>query len=300
MSKSRSGREKSAPQPPPKRAPGRSVSLLAIVTLLVAGVALGLFINSLRQEGQRPAPSATSRGQKPVQLDGELAEHWKAATARWCPRLAGLQWGDSGQPGALVVELTTMECLERVCEHPEKLARENPQAIRQLKGLCERLGAKLGGQMALLTEEYREACPEAVQTWSGRTWSPGNHLGFHTDVRQCLERHCEGVDGGQGSKTICQRAADIAEGFGDEQAAARLRERVQLARQLEQQLWGPISEEEKKESGGEDMKVLARRMRALCRQGHQRYCRSLAKYCELEGHPPDVCPNPGPVDAGTR
>jgi hypothetical protein len=278
--------------------------ILAAVALAVGGILLGFLINSLidslRQDGQRAPSPATSRGQGPFQLEGELAEHWKAATTRWCPRLAALQWGDAGQKGRLVMELTSMECLSLLCDHPEKLKGVDPSAREQLKPVCERLGSLLGGQMAPLTENYRQACPEAVQTWSERTWSPSNHLGFYEDAGQCLERQCEGVDGGQGSKTRCELAADIAEGLGDARAAARLREQAQRAREQEKQLWGPLSEEEKKENDDEGMKVLAKRLLALCRQGNQRYCRSLAKYCELEGHPPDVCPAPATSDAGSR
>src|SRR5690348_18263652 len=106
-----------------------------------------------------------------------------------------------------------------------------------------------------------------------------------------MERHCEEVDGGTGSETRCALAADLAEIFGDAQAAARLRERARLAKARENQLWGQLSEEKQKEEREDaGMKVIAKRLLALCQQGNQRYCASLAKYREIEGHPPDVSP----------
>lgn len=277
--------------------------LQAVIALVAGGVLIGFLINLLRQDEQPSRPTVTSRkqAQGPFQLEGELAEHWKAATTRWCPRLAALQWGDAGQPGALVVELTSIQCIARLCEQPEKLEGVDPAALGQVERLCGRLGSLFEGQLATLTEHYGRLCPELIQTWSGRPWSPNNHLGLYADVRQCMERHCEEVDGGRGSETRCNLAADVAEVLGDAQAAARLRERARLAKEREKQLWGPLSEEEKKEEReDEGMKVLARRLLALCRQGQQRYCASLAKYCELEGNPPDVCPAPGTSDAGSR
>lgn len=302
MRKSRAGRKHPTP-PPQKRTSGRLVPLLAAVALAVGGILFGLLINSLRQEGQPPRPPITSRQQAPgpFQLEGELAEHWKTATARWCPRLAALQWGDAGQPGTLVVELTSIQCIARLCEQPGKLEGVDPSALGPMKRMCGRLESLFEGQLATLTKHYGRMCPELIPTWSERPWSPNNHLGLYRDVRQCMERHCEEVDGGRGSEARCDLAADIAEVLGDAQAAARLRERARLTREREKQLWGPLSEEEKKEEREDaGMKVLARRMLALCRQGHQRYCASLAKYCEIEGNPPDVCPAPGTSDAGSR
>ncbi|KFA93108.1 hypothetical protein [Archangium violaceum] len=298
MGKSRRGRKNPTP-PPQKRSSG--ISLQAVIALVMGGVLLGFLVNSFREDGQPSRPAATSRkqAQGPFQLEGELAEHWKAATARWCPRMAALQWGDAGQQGVLTVELTSIQCIARMCEQPEKLEGVDPAARGQMKRMCGQVELMFEGQMATLTKHYGRLCPELIQTWSGRPWSPNNHLGLYGDVRQCMERHCEEVDGGTGSEARCELAADLAEVFGDAQAAARLRERARLAKARENQLWGPLSEEEKKEEREDaGMKVIARRLLALCRQGNQRYCASLAKYCEIEGHPPDVCPAPGTSDAG--
>ncbi|HEX5748325.1 MAG TPA: hypothetical protein VFZ09_18945 [Archangium sp.] len=300
MSQSRRRRKNPTP-PPPKRA--SAISIWAVVALVAGGVLVGVLINDLRQDGQPARPAATSRAQAqgPFQLEGELAEYWKAATARWCPRMATLQGGDAGQLGELTVELTSIQCIARMCEHSEKLEGVDPAALGKVKRMCGQVELMFEGQLAALTEHYGRICPELIQTWSGRPWSPNNHLGLYADVRQCMERHCEEVDGGMGSEARCEIAADLAEVFGDAQAAARLRGRARLAKARENQLWGPLSEEEKKEEREDaGMKVIARRLLALCRQGNPRYCASLARYCEIEGNPPDVCPAPGTSDAGSR
>jgi hypothetical protein len=215
---------------------------------------------------------------------------------RWCPRLAALRRSDAGSSSALSVELATMECLDLICEHPEKLGEVDASARSQLKPLCERMIASFGRQLAPLMNDYRGACPEAVQKWSGLPWSPRTDLGFYADVRECLKRQCQGVDGGSGSGTHCASAADIAEGFGDAQAAARLREQARLARERAKQEWEALSPEQKKE----ETKELGRGLLEACRKGNPRYCRALAKFCELEGNLPDVCPYPGTADAGSR
>lgn len=219
-----------------------------------------------------------------------------ATISRWCPRLAALQRSDAEKRSALTVELATMECLDLICEHPEQLAEMTPAARSEAKPLCERMIASFGRQLAPLMNDYRAACPEAVQKWSGLPWSPRNDIGFHEDVRQCLERQCQGVDGGQGSATHCESAANIAEGFGDTQAAARLREQARLGRERAKREWEALPPEKRKE----ETRELGKGLLEACQKGNQRYCRALAKFCEMENNIPDVCPYPGTTDAGPQ
>jgi hypothetical protein len=290
MPKSRPGRKTPAP-PPPKRAPGWRPSLLGVVITLAVGGLIGLLINALRQDKAPPSPSAGS-----VSLNEERVEQWKSTMARWCPRLAALQRSDAEKPSALTVELATMECLDLICEHPEKLAEMTPSARSQSKPFCERMIPSFGRQLAPLMNDYRAACPEAVQKWSGLPWSPRNDISFHEDVRQCLERQCQGVDGGQGSATHCESAADLAEGFGDTRAAARLREQARLGRERAKREWEALPPEKRKE----ETRELGRGLLEACQKGNQRYCRALTKFCEIEHNIPDVCPYPGTTDAGSR
>jgi hypothetical protein len=120
-----------------------------------------------------------------------------------------------------------------------------------------------------------------------------------------MERRCEEADGGDGAEKDCQLAADIAEGLGDAQAAARFQERASLARARAKAEWEALSLEEREARLDKDEHDMAKGLLAACRQGQQRFCRALAKYCELESNPaPGVCPVPGSAvaigDAGSR
>jgi hypothetical protein len=156
-------------------------------------------------------------------------------------------------------------------------------------------------QMMAVTNDYRLACPEVTVPWAERTWSPSTELGFFAALRPCLERICERLVVGTGSPAkYCDTAAEIAEGLGDERTAARLRERAQALRALNEVQWQGLSPEQREKAEiDQDMKLLARRWGEVCGQGMTRYCGMLAKYCRLEGHPPDVCPG-GAKAAGAR
>jgi hypothetical protein len=298
--RSRPGRKKSSPQP--KVHPFRG---LLFVVGGVALVGVGALLLVRLTSPPRAGVSSSPPGASPFPLDGALGEAWTASVARVCPRFAALQRGDSGQPRRFVVELTMVECLDRLCEHPEKLDAELRAASGRLKPVCERMRSLFDGEIATMAEGFREACPEVFQTWSGHTWSTSNHLGLYADVRQCMERRCAEADGGDGAEKDCQLAADIAEGLGDAQAAARSRERARLARARADAEWEALSPEEREARLDKDEHDMARGLLAACRQGKQRFCRALAKYCELESHPPPgVCPAPGRAaaigDAGSR
>lgn len=299
--RSRPGRKK--PPPPPQGQKRSSRGLLFIVggvALVGVGVLLAVRLASPRRAEVPPPPDGS-----PFQLDGELGPAWKDAVVRFCPRLAALPRGGSAQARRLAMELASVECLDRLCEHPEKLDAESRAASERLKPACERMRSLLGGGMDTMAESYRDTCPEVFQTWSGRTWSSSNHLGFYADARRCMERRCEEAHGGQGTETDCRLAGDLSEGFGDAQAAARFRERARLARARADAEWEALSPEEQEARLDKGMEVIVKRLVEGCRQGDQRFCKSLAKYCELERNPPPgVCPAPGsatPIgDAGSR
>ena len=146
--------------------------------------------------------------------------------------------------------------------------------------------------MAAVTRSYRLACPEVAVPWGERPWSPSTELGFYAAVRPCLERICEQMVSPQGIPPLyCTLAADISEGVGDAESAARLRQRAKALEALNASQWQELSPEQRREAEmNQDMKVLARRWGEACAQGMGKYCETLARYCRMEGSPPDVCP----------
>lgn len=290
MPKSRRGRK--TPASPPQKPASRWPPLVWVISTVGVGAILGLLINYLRPD---PTPPPTPLTDAPP-LNEALVEQWKSTMARWCPRLAALQRSDTERPSGLAVELATMECLDLMCEHPEKLPEMTPAARSQAKPFCERMLPSFERHLAPLWNDYRAACPEALQKWSALPWSPRNDIGFHEEVRQCLERQCQGVDGGQGSATHCESAAELAEGFGDTQAAARFREQARLGRERAKREWEALPPEKRKE----ETRELGNGLLAACQKGNPRYCRALTKFCEMEHNIPDVCPYPSTPDAGSQ
>jgi hypothetical protein len=285
--------------------------LLVVVTMIALGVGIGLGIRWHLQRPGSPSAgsSATSRGASstsealPGTLSSTLAETFASQLMttlnQTCPRLASRMWGDAGVPSRTLTEVLRMECLDRLCEQPAS-PDAGPSSSRRLsEQMCQRLLAGMSERMIITTDDYRLACPEIAVPWGSRPWSPSTELGFYAALRPCLERICEQLVSGEGIPAkYCMHAADIAEGFGDMQAAARLRERARAVQALSEAMWqGLTPEQRERAKTDQDMKILARRWGEVCRQGMTRYCEFLDEYCAVEGHPPDVCPEKKPLPA---
>jgi hypothetical protein len=295
-------RSRSRPPPPaPKqRSSWRFPLLVAGVALTAVLVTLGVQLTrgTWSQPSQRP--SAETQGRSFLETPGMSKEQVRAQMQQLCPRFAAISWGQAEQPSQLARQLISMECMSRMCE-PAASADAGPSpSSSKPSPLCQELLPLIRGEpgMATVTRSYRLACPEVAVPWTERPWSPSTELGFYAAVRPCLERICEQMVSPGGIPPLyCTIAADIAEGLGDTGAATRLRQRAKALQALNASQWQELSPEQRKEAEtNQDMKVLARRWGEACAQGMSKYCESLARYCRMEGSPPDVCP--AGTDAG--
>jgi hypothetical protein len=250
---------------------------------------------SPRQPFQQP--SEATQGPSLLETPGLSKEQFRAQLARLCPRFAAIHWGQAERPSQLAAQLISMECMSRMCEPPASTDAGEASLGARSSPLCQEMLPLLRGEpgMATVTRSYRLACPELAVPWSERPWSPSTELGFYAAVRPCLERICEEMLSPQGiSPKYRTLAADIAEGLGDVEAVARLRQRAKALNEAQWQELAPKQREVAETD--QDMRVLARRWSEACAQGMSKYCETLAKYCRIEGSPPDVCP--AGADAG--
>lgn len=305
----------------PPASPGKRTSWsfpLLMVGLIVAAVGLTLGGHLLfRRLADTPAlPSAVTRGgpggskpQKgplPESVEDLLGDTWWADLTGVCPRLAAVDRAGAGQASSLLVKLVTVECLSQVCEHTEKLEAVPPSKLSRLRPMCGRLSSWMEERMERETWDYRFACPETFQAWTHRPWTPSNHLGFHKELRECLEPICMADEvSGTEAAVYCETAASIAEFTGDWQAVPLLRERARLVQERgDREMQGLSPEERKKAEVQRGLKATLRRWGEVCRKGMQQYCDAVAEYCQKEGHPLDVCPSPersqATPDAGPR
>lgn len=299
-SRARAGGRKSSPPPPqaPKqrsswRDPLLVVGLALVLVMLGVWAARGTWSQSSQQ------PSEETLGH-PL-LDPSISkEQFQARLKQLCPRFAAITQGQAEQPSQLAMKLIITECINRMCEPTSSADAGESSLSGKLSPLCHEALPVLRGEpgMVTVTRSYRLACPEVAVPWGERPWSPSTELGFHAAVRPCLERICERMVAPEGIPPLyCTLAADIAEGLGDAGAAARLRQRAKALQALNESQWQELSPEQRKVAKTkQDMKLLATRWGEACAQGMSKYCESLAKYCRLEGSPPDICP-PG-ADAG--
>ncbi|KFE66487.1 hypothetical protein DB31_0960 [Hyalangium minutum] len=277
-----------------------------VVILSLGAIVVTLGIRLVVYYTNRPAPGAAA-GQSPLpsMLEDTLREQMRTEISRNCPKLAALTWGDGGQPRQIVLSLASVECMSRMCEQlggPD--GGTSPRS--QPHPLCESAFAGMKDQMMAVTNNYRLVCPEIAVPWAERPWSPSSELGFYAALRPCLERICERLVMGEGIPSrYCVLAADIAEGFGEEQAAVRLRERARSLEALSEVQWqGLTPQQREKAEMNQDMKLMAKRWGEVCAQGMEKYCGFRDEYCRVEGYPPDVCTSGaearGPRDAGVR
>ncbi len=299
--RSRAGGRKPPPPSPP--APKQRSSWR--LPLLLAGLALVLVMLGVwaaRSTWSPPAqqPSEEAQGRSILETPGVSKEQLQAQLEQLCPRFYAINWGQTERPSRLAAQLISMECMSRMCEPPSSADAGEAFSSSKPSPMCRELLPLIRGEpgMAAVTRSYRLACPEVAVPWGERPWSPSTELGFYAAVRPCLERICERMVSPEGIPPLyCNTAADIAEGFGDTGAAARLRQRAKALQALNESQWQELSPEQREEAEtNQDMKVLARRWGEACAQGMSKYCESLAKYCRMEGSPPDVCP--AGADAG--
>ncbi|WP_309890625.1 hypothetical protein [Archangium sp.] len=298
-SRSRAGGRKPPPPPPP--APKQRSSWL--LQLLLAGVALVILgVWAARNTWSPPSqqPSEEAQGRSILETPGVSKEQFQAQLAQLCPRFFAIHWGQAEQPSRLATQLISMECMSRMCEPPASTDAGESSSSSKPSPMCRELLPLIRGEpgMASVTRSYRLACPEVAVPWGERPWSPSTELGFYAAVRPCLERICERMVSPEGIPPLyCSLAADIAEGLGDTGASARLRQRAKALEALNESQWQELTPEQRKTAEmNQDMKVLARRWSETCAQGMSKSCESLARYCRIEGHPPDVCP--AGADAG--
>jgi hypothetical protein len=298
-SRSRVGGKKSPPPPAPKqRSPWRIPLLLAGGALVLVMLGVWAARGTWSQPSQQPSEEA--QGRSILETPGMSKEQFRAQLEQLCPRFAAINWGHAEQPSRLASQLISMECMSRICEPPTSADAGESSSSGKASPLCRELLPLIRGEpgMAAVTRSYRLACPEIAVPWGERPWSPSTELGFYAAVRPCLERICERMVSPEGIPPLyCTLAADIAEGFGDAGAAARLRQRAKALQALNESQWQELSPKQREAAEtNQDMKVLARRWGEACAQGMSKYCESLAKYCRIEGSPPDVCPTG--ADAG--
>jgi hypothetical protein len=291
-------REREPPQKrPPSRFDGRF--LLLAVVLFVATVVV---VTALRRGSSREARSpwestsgAPGSAASAEELASAMVEQWKAMASSICPRFAALQQGDAGNPSDKVWELVSVECLGQICEHPEQLEAKSPGVSSRLQPVCKGLFSVMKEQWELAVDAnlIRLGCPAARLKWLGQPWSPSNHLAFYREVRGCMERSCAEAEGRSEAETFCGGAAELAEGLGDAPAAARLRQRIRAA---------PVRDGEGQHPE-RSVRIMARRWNEACQQGSQKHCQDVARFCETEREPSDICPHPGKastLDAGVQ
>jgi hypothetical protein len=290
---------RSRSRPAPKQRSSWWLSLLLVGGTLVL---IGLGVWASRPPSRQPfqQPSEAARGRTLLETPGLSKEQFRAQLAQLCPRFAALSWGQAEKPSQLARQLISMECMSRMCEPPASADAGESSSSGKPSPMCQELLPLIRGEpgMATVTRSYRLACPEVAVPWTERPWSPSTELGFYAAVRPCLERICEQMLSPRGIPPLyCTLAADIAEGFGDTGAAARLRQQAKALQALNATQWQELSPEQRGEAEtNQDMEVLARRWGEACAQGMSKYCESLAKYCRMEGSSPDVCP--AEADAG--
>lgn len=287
------GKRPPPPQPAPKqRSSWRFPLLLAGVALVLVMLGVWATRNTWSQPSQ--PPSEETQGRSILETPGLSKEELRARLEQLCPRFVAITWGQAEQPSRLASQLISMECMSRICEPPASAGADESSSSSNSSPLCRELLPLIRGApgMAAVTRSYRLACPEVAVPWGERPWSPSTELGFYGAVRPCLERICERMISSEGIPPLyCTLAADIAEGFGDAGAAARLRQRAKALQALNESQWQELSPEQREAAEtNQDMKVLARRWGEACAQGMSKYCESLARYCSIEGSPPDVCP----------
>lgn len=299
-SRSRPGGGKPPPPVPKQRSSWRFPLLVAGIALAAVLVTLG--VKAARGTRSQPSqqPPEEAQGRSILETPGVSKEQVRAQLEQLCPRFAAISWGQARQPSQLARQLISMECMSRMCEPPANADAGESSSSNKPSPLCQELLPLIRGEpgMATVTRSYRLACPEVAMPWTERPWSPSTELGFYAAVRPCLERICERMESPEGIPPLyCTIAADIAEGFGDAGASARLRQRAKALQALNESRWQGLSPEQRETAEtNQDMKVLARRWGEACAQGMSKYCESLARYCRMEGSPPDVCP--AGADAG--
>ena len=308
----RDGRKKQ-PAPPRKRRSSWGFPLLVVGLILATGV-ITLGVRAVYRGMASPpllppdglGGAQAPQGRLPFGLDGALGEQAIARMARLCPRLSAIEQAGAEQPSELAGDMVSLECMGVLCEHPETAEAVDPSLSPRLKLMCDALLTGWKDRMKEMTNAYRLACPEAALTWAERPWSPSTELGFYRELRPCLERICERMVLVEGIPAkYCTLAADMAEGFGDTQAASRLRRRAQALQALSEAMWQELTPQQREQAEtAQDMKILAIRWGEACRQGMQKYCDALAKYCHRQGAPAEACSNLGdasPIqDAGPR
>lgn len=296
--------DKKPPRPPRKGRFPWFEWLLVIVP--VGAIVITVGIRWWMSESDRP-PRDEAGGQRPLPpvLEDTVRERMQAEVSRNCPKLAALTRGEGDRPRKLVLSLASVECMSRMCEQLGRSDAGTASGSSRSR-LCESAFAGMEDQMMAVTNDYRLACPEVAVHWAERPWSPSTELGFYAALRPCMERICERLVMGEGIPArYCVLAADLAEGFGDEQAAVRLRGRAQALQALSAAQWqGLTPEQREKAEMNQDMKLLAKRWGEVCAQGMEKYCGFRDEYCRVEGYPPDVCPSEvqarGSPDAGVR
>jgi hypothetical protein len=297
------GPEQKKPSPTPPKRSGTSFLALALLAAVLGVVGTLAFRHASRSSlpgDSEPGGLSPSAGRPASLLLGrELGSFWTEQVARVCPRFAALMGADAGQASDLVVVTASVECMSILCEQPEQWPASTRGAMQQT---CSRLLSRFRVPLEEVVAPYQEACPEVHQTWARREWSPSNHLGLFRDIRRCAEDLCERQRGQLAAKTTCATAAKLAEGFGDTQATERLLALAREAEEREQKEWDALPEEERNARMDAAMRVITTRLAAMCRQGIQRSCDSLDKYCRIEGYRPEVCQSrgsPAALDAGT-
>jgi hypothetical protein len=128
--------------------------------LAVAAVGLTLGVRfAFKQSRDIPEPR---KSPSPQGLNDLLGDAWWADMTRVCPRLAALDRSNAEPATALQVHVVTVECLNLICEHSEKLAAVRPAELKRLEPLCEQLVLRMEGQLREEARQYRFACPEEV------------------------------------------------------------------------------------------------------------------------------------------
>jgi hypothetical protein len=291
---------------------------LFVVGLILAPGVIAVGVRSVYRRMARPpllpadvtqgdlGGAQAPQGRLPFGLDGALGEQAIARMARLCPRLSAIEQPGAAQPSELAGDMVSVECMGVLCEHPETAEAVDPSLSPRIKLMCDVLSTGWKDRMKEVANAYRLACPEAAVHWAERPWSPSTELGLYRELRPCLERICEKMVLVEGiPPKYCTLAADMAEGFGDTQAASRLRRRAEALQALSEALWQELTPQQREQAEtAQDMKILAIRWGEACHQGMQRYCDALAKYCHRQGAPAEACSNledASPVqDAGPR
>jgi hypothetical protein len=283
-------REREPSQRPPSPRSGWSFPLLAVGLFAATAVVVSALRGGSSREGRSPggaAPDAPVSGTSPEERASVMAEQWKAMASTVCPRFAALQRGEAGGVSDRAWELANVECLGQICEHPEQPEARSPGAGSKLQPICQGLFSVMRKrwELTVSADSVRLGCPTAMVRWSGQPWSPSNHLSFYREMRGCMERSCAESETRSEAELYCEGAADLAESLGDAPAAARWRQQIRVAPVLQEQGEG--------QSPSRSVRIMARRWREACEQGSQKYCETVAGFCQTEHEPSDVCPHPG-------